>query len=232
MPSFDDVAGLESWLRTKGIATDLYGKGAAKSLSDLLEECRSGECVLDVDAAGRALRHVTLVSVWLCDARGRVLVEVAQQLPSGQRRERRLPLSEKMLPSEHWRDATLRGIREELGSALPVHAQARVGCLPLAWGGFGSGLTPQHACGKAGCTPMMRFLGPVQIDIEEGSHAVIVESMVSGSYPDLITQFTSHQLRVRVPCLPDHGFSTTERRPDGTLTSTWDWVPAEVLVAK
>lgn len=135
MPSFGDVASLESWLRSKGIATELYGKGAAKSLSDLLEECRSGECVLDVDAAGRALRHVTVASVWLCDVSGRVLVEVAQQLPGGQRRERRLPLSEKMLPSEHWRDATLRGIREELGSALSVQAQVRGRwCLsPATW---------------------------------------------------------------------------------------------------
>lgn len=78
----------------------------------------------------------------------------------------------------------------------------------------------------------MRLLRPVQIDIEEGSHEVMAESLVSGSYPDLITRYTCHQVRVRVPSLPDHGFSTTERRPDGTLTSTWDWVPAEVLAAK
>ena len=47
-----------------------------------------------------------------------VLTEVAQQLPDGRRRERYLPVSEKLLAAEDWVAAVPRAVAEELGSVL------------------------------------------------------------------------------------------------------------------
>jgi hypothetical protein len=43
---------------------------------------------------------------------------VAQQLPDSRRRERCLPVSEKLLPGEGWAAAVTRALTEELGSVL------------------------------------------------------------------------------------------------------------------
>jgi hypothetical protein len=47
-----------------------------------------------------------------------VLTEVAQQLPDSRRRERCLPVSEKLLPGEGWAAAVPGALTEELGSVL------------------------------------------------------------------------------------------------------------------
>lgn len=48
-----------------------------------------------------------------------VLEEEFQVRPGGAVRRRGLPLSEKLLPGEDWRDGVGRAIKEELGSVLP-----------------------------------------------------------------------------------------------------------------
>jgi hypothetical protein len=48
-----------------------------------------------------------------------VLEEEFQVRPNGSIRRRGLPLSEKLLPSEDWRNGVERAIREELGTVLP-----------------------------------------------------------------------------------------------------------------
>lgn len=55
-----------------------------------------------------------------------VLTEAKQQLPDGRTRSRGLPVSEKLLPGEGWREAALRAVAEELGSALPADWQDQV----------------------------------------------------------------------------------------------------------
>ena len=46
-------------------------------------------------------------------------MEDFQVRPNGAIRRRQLPLSEKLLPDEDWREGVARAIREELGSVLP-----------------------------------------------------------------------------------------------------------------
>lgn len=47
-----------------------------------------------------------------------VLMEEQQVLPSGIARNRGLPLAEKLLPREEWKDCLVRALHEELGSIL------------------------------------------------------------------------------------------------------------------
>lgn len=119
------VAELETWLQSYGIDTALYGSGAAKPLELLLEEVAEGETVLSA-AAGTAQRAVSVVNVRVRNTKDQILYEAFQVLPTGSKRERNLPLSEKMLPGEQWKEAAARGIREELGPVLPPEAEINV----------------------------------------------------------------------------------------------------------
>ena len=115
-------AELTSWLASNGIDVARYGTGASKPISFLLQEILEGESVLTV-AAGAARRRVSVVNVILRNASGQALYEAQQILPTGVVRPRGLPLSEKMLPGEAWREAVVRGIAEELGPAVPPGAE-------------------------------------------------------------------------------------------------------------
>jgi hypothetical protein len=55
-----------------------------------------------------------------------VLYEERQVLPDGRERRRNLPVSEKLLGGEGWREAALRAVREELGPALPAGQEPQV----------------------------------------------------------------------------------------------------------
>ena len=116
------VADLETWLQSYGIDTALYGSGSAKPLELLLEEVEEGETVLSA-ASGTAQRAVSVVNVRVRNSKDQVLYEAFQLLPTGSKRPRDLPLSEKMFPGENWKDAAARGIREELGPILPTDPQ-------------------------------------------------------------------------------------------------------------
>jgi hypothetical protein len=56
------------------------------------------------------------------------LREACQVLPDGRERRRNLPVSEKLLSSETWRDGAVRAVCEELGSVTGPTPQART-CL-------------------------------------------------------------------------------------------------------
>jgi hypothetical protein len=118
------VEELENWLQQHGVNTALYGVGASKPLELLLEEVAVGETVLTATSTttssfSGAQRLVSVVNVRIRNSAGQTLYEATQILPTGIERPRNLPLSEKMLPSENWREAATRGIDEELGSILP-----------------------------------------------------------------------------------------------------------------
>ena len=111
---------LGDWLSSKGVAVNTWGEApGTKTLALLLNEVKEGESALCTDdETGRARRSVSVINVRIVDSRGRELVEVAQILPSGARRERNTVLAEKMLPGENVCDAAKRGILEELGTIL------------------------------------------------------------------------------------------------------------------
>ncbi|MCA9971540.1 MAG: NUDIX domain-containing protein, partial [Anaerolineales bacterium] len=109
-----DEAALAAWLAARGIDVDAWGRGGAKTAADLWQEVRRGECVLlETAVAPGCLRRVQLVEVII--RRGeRVLLELAQELADGRRRERLIPPSEKMQPGEDTAVAAMRGLWEEL----------------------------------------------------------------------------------------------------------------------
>jgi len=106
-----------------GVPTSKYGTGQAKTLEGLLEEVQKGESTLTAiqgqhKQGWSATRLVHVLNLYLVNQDGMVLTEVAQQLPDGRRRERYLPVSEKLLPAEDWAAAVPRAVAEELGSVL------------------------------------------------------------------------------------------------------------------
>lgn len=119
---------LGTWLSTHGkIDTAEYGKGAAKSLQLLLDEVKEGETILTLDPQNNVpVRLVAVVNVMLKNDNGQTLIEAFQGLPTGVVRERGLPLSEKMLPNENWKEAAVRAVMEELGPVLKDNALIQV----------------------------------------------------------------------------------------------------------
>lgn len=102
---------LERWLRQRDIDLSRWGQGAAKSVSNLWAEIQKGESVLSDDPPLRTLEAVRII-VRRGDA---ILIEAYQGFVSGRRRARGWPPSEKLHPGEHYADAALRCLREELG---------------------------------------------------------------------------------------------------------------------
>jgi len=102
-------------LKGHSIDIALYGQGKAKPIGTLLRELKEGSCRLEVDRkTGHLLRSVEPVFVQLM-YQGKVLVEKAQILANGNRRERNMLLAEKVEPCDaNSMAAALRGIREEL----------------------------------------------------------------------------------------------------------------------
>ena len=91
--------GLGAWLKRHGVdQVRLWGTGKAKTLDSLLEELKRGDCVLEVEQQGRAVRvaHVLRAKVRRTLEDPRVLIEESQRLPDGRVRERRRLLAEKM----------------------------------------------------------------------------------------------------------------------------------------
>jgi len=120
----DDVASLRRWLVSNGVDVDAFGGDGAKSLVDLAVEVERGETTLVLDPRTRAPRRdVRVLRLLVTDEDrrpGMVLIEARQEWQSGRSRERRTPLSEKLLRDEDWRVACTRAVDEELGSAVDV----------------------------------------------------------------------------------------------------------------
>lgn len=102
---------LERWLQDRSIDMSRWGQGAAKSVSNLWSELRQGESRLSDDPPLRSLEAVRVI-VRRGDA---ILIEAHQVFATGRRRARGWPPSEKLQPGEHYVEAALRCLREELG---------------------------------------------------------------------------------------------------------------------
>lgn len=106
----DSMAALAAWLAAQAIDVGAWGRDGAKRVADLWHELASGDCVLQ---AAPAVRQIQLVAVRI--QRGDdVLLELAQELADGTRRERLILPSEKMRPGEDVLAAARRGLLEEL----------------------------------------------------------------------------------------------------------------------
>lgn len=111
MSQFATKEELERWLRARDIDVSGWGQGAAKTISHLWTEIHKGESIMHDDPPLRILQAVRVIV-----RRGdRILIEAHQGFATGRRRERGWPPSEKMHPGEHYVEAALRCLREELG---------------------------------------------------------------------------------------------------------------------
>ncbi len=111
MRDFETRAELAAWLVAAGIDLSGWGAGAAKGVDDLWQEYRDGESRFDDEPPSRVV-DVAQVIIRRGD---RLLVELAQEMADGRRRERLRPPSEKLMAGESPRDAAARCLLEELG---------------------------------------------------------------------------------------------------------------------
>lgn len=111
MVEFATKEELERWLRARDIDVSGWGQGAAKTIANLWTEIQKGESTIQDDPPLRMLQAVRVI-VRRDDS---ILIEAHQGFATGRRRERGWPPSEKMHPAEHYTEAALRCLREELG---------------------------------------------------------------------------------------------------------------------
>ena len=110
MTIFNSVAALEKWLKANGVDTSTWGTGNTKRLVDLWNEVIAGDTQLLSNPPTRTVNMVQ-IRIYRGDC---VLTEIEQEFGNGQRRKReRLP-SEKIKQGEHYLDAALRCLQEEL----------------------------------------------------------------------------------------------------------------------
>lgn len=111
MLRFDSTTELKQWLLARDVDVSRWGMGAAKTVRHLFAEVDKGESIIHPDPPLRRVVAVRLV----IRRDNRVLIEASQDLHGGRRRIRGRPPSEKMYPGEHYVDAALRCLNEELG---------------------------------------------------------------------------------------------------------------------
>lgn len=111
MLQFNSRAQLRRWLLERDVNTLQWGHGAAKTIEDLLAEIRKGESIMQNELPWRQVSAVRVV----VRREEHILIEAAQGFNSGRRRMRGRPPSEKMYPGEHYAEAAVRCLREELG---------------------------------------------------------------------------------------------------------------------
>ena len=194
--------GMGAWLKRHGVdQVQQWGTGKAKTLDSLLEELKRGDCVLEVEQQGRAVRvaHVLRAKVRRTLEDPRVLIEESQRLPDGRVRERRRLLAEKMRlrfdgsPLETLPAAGARAVLEELGYDAGGNAE---------------------------------FEARTQTD----TLMVTVDYASSPSYPSLDTKYVLHTVEILCPALPQEDFSTTEEEgSDKGMRHDWKWYDAQAL---
>ncbi len=113
MTTLSSIQQLQDWLRAAGVDLGQWGQGSAKSVEHLWAEIEKGESRLQDDPPRRLVEAVRVLvrrGDWL-------LIEAYQLFESGRTRPRGRPPSEKMKPGEHYEDAAIRCLVEELGAA-------------------------------------------------------------------------------------------------------------------
>ena len=110
--TINNIEELHQVLLKYGINTSRYGCDQAKTILQLYGEIVDGETIL-YDKNGSLERQLNVVYV-LIIKNDKILLEKQQTLPTGQIRNRNIPLAEKLKSDENWKPAAIRGIVEEL----------------------------------------------------------------------------------------------------------------------
>ena len=234
-------AGLRGWLADR---MPLCGEGnplvdqwgvavGTKRIANLWQEVMEGEIQL-VDSHP-PLRSVRVVSVKIRHAKtGKLLLEAAQEMADGAMRTRNRPLSEKMKRGENPLEACVRGIQEELGSALPagfhevpygevegVESGKTSGLLASLCGGKQEGpkgrevstaasfssTSPRNSNGAVG---EQSSSGSSWVQVVPSSLEWVVEERDSFSYPGLRSVYEVASVEALVAGLPEGNFWTEE----------------------
>lgn len=112
---------LKKQLADAGIDTSSWGTGQAKTLAHLQKEIENGETILITGETGELLRRVDVgaADIYYQSSNGKKyrLKEDRQVFKDGRERRRDFgqAVSEKLKPGEDFKEAMVRGIREELG---------------------------------------------------------------------------------------------------------------------
>eukprot|EP00440_Ansanella_granifera_P002919 gb/GFBE01003187.1/.p1 GENE.gb/GFBE01003187.1/~~gb/GFBE01003187.1/.p1 ORF type:complete len:259 (+),score=29.37 gb/GFBE01003187.1/:1-777(+) len=195
-----DEHALQDLLERYEVDTSLWGTGKAKPLVSLLRELREGSCCLRYDRTTRELcRCVEPVFVQLTYC-GKVLVERAQVLPNGNRREANAVLAEKREPCDtNTLDAAIRGIREELHVDVSQFTEGLV-----------------HSLKEDVC----------YVERMDSSSYPGVRAMYQTTHVRLNILSGSLAERAFASCgLPAcRAFETEEQKHEGTLQLFWEWV--------
>lgn len=194
-------------LEDAGIDVTRFGQGQAKSVAALLHEVEEGSCRLEWERLSGTLRRVVEPVFVKLRYGERVLVERAQVLPSGKRRERNSLLAEKRDPSDADPfDAALRGIREE----LKVHLQRDT-----------DGLVHHQEEDKTTTESTTSFSYP-GMQAEYLTHYVSLE---------LVESSAAAKLFAGCGLVEGAAFETEESKPEGILRLHWEWVNIDEAVA-
>jgi ADP-ribose pyrophosphatase YjhB (NUDIX family) len=102
---------LKTWLAARDIDASQWGRGAAKTIEGLWEEIANGEISIHDDPP---LRVVPVACVIIRKGDD-ILIELEQEFGDKRVRRRNQPPSEKMKEDEHYTDAAVRCLQEELG---------------------------------------------------------------------------------------------------------------------
>lgn len=65
--------------------------------------------------------------------------------------------------------------------------------------------------------------GEPKVEVFEDTYKIETEVADSMSYPGLKTKYVFHRVAVTIEGLPEHNFTTSEPRPNGTLFTHWTW---------
>lgn len=107
--TFSHINELTHWLTQNDIDLSIWGQGHAKTVENLWKEYQTKEIRLQ----DLPLRHVSVVQLIIVQGNS-ILLEIAQELVSGQMRYRFDPPAEKMLAEEDVITAVYRCLQEEL----------------------------------------------------------------------------------------------------------------------
>jgi hypothetical protein len=113
MKNLTDINNLEeliNWLEKFDIPYQAWGQDLTKTVTNLFDEIKSGDCKLLLNSPIRIV-HVVQVLIFQYD---KVLVEKEQVFSDNRIRARLVPPSEKMKANENWREAAFRCLEEEL----------------------------------------------------------------------------------------------------------------------
>ena len=107
------VKKVEDWLLAHEIDISYWGKNGTKTVNDLIQELKLGECTLTADS----YRLVTFVSLAIFQ-KAKVLIELEQVLSDGSVRKRNKLPAEKVRQGESIVNTVIRCLKEELGLNL------------------------------------------------------------------------------------------------------------------